>query len=131
MVTKLGRMTPSIICKVVTCPPIHNMMVVTSPIGDHAPPALAARTTMLTKNNRSSLVGMIFRIKATNTIVVVRLSRRAERKKVRKLSNQSSLTLFLVVILSVITLNPSWVSIFSTMVMAPSRKNRISEISPR
>ena len=45
--TRLGIMIPVIILPAVICPPIHNMIVVTSPIGDHAPPAFAAITTIL------------------------------------------------------------------------------------
>lgn len=37
---------------IVTCQPIQSMIVVTSPIGDHAPPAFAARTTKLAKSHQ-------------------------------------------------------------------------------
>jgi len=37
---------------VVNCPPIHSIVVVTSPIGDQAPPALAAMTTMPANSHR-------------------------------------------------------------------------------
>ena len=66
----------------VTCPPIHNIVVVTSPIGDHAPPAFAAITIIEANSNRSSLRSSSFRISETITMVVVRLSRMALRKKV-------------------------------------------------
>ena len=36
----------------VTWPPIHSMVVVTSPIGDHTPPAFAAITIMDAKSRR-------------------------------------------------------------------------------
>jgi hypothetical protein len=39
---------------VVTWPPIQSMVVVTSPIGDHAPPAFAAITMMPATKMRSS-----------------------------------------------------------------------------
>ena len=45
MLTSEGRNTPLTMAAEVTCPPIHSMVVVTSPIGDQAPPALAAITT--------------------------------------------------------------------------------------
>lgn len=35
------------------CPPIHSIVVVTSPNGDHVPPALAAIITSETNHNRS------------------------------------------------------------------------------
>ena len=47
--TSDGRNTSFIICIPLICPPIHNMVVVTSPIGDQAPPALAAITIMEAK----------------------------------------------------------------------------------
>ena len=51
ILTRLGKMTLVIIAIVVTCPPIQSMMVVTSPIGDHAPPAFADITIILAKNH--------------------------------------------------------------------------------
>ena len=42
----LGSSVAVMMLTVETLPPIHNMMVVTSPMGDHAPPALAATMTM-------------------------------------------------------------------------------------
>ena len=49
MDTIAGRNTSFMICIPLICPPIHNMVVVTSPIGDHAPPALAAITIIEAK----------------------------------------------------------------------------------
>ncbi|EKD39862.1 MAG: hypothetical protein ACD_75C00272G0004 [uncultured bacterium] len=49
-----GRKTPFMIARVVIWPPIHSMVVVTSPIGVQAPPALAAMTMIPAKNSRSS-----------------------------------------------------------------------------
>ena len=60
---------------------------------------------------------------------VVRLSNAAEKKKLRIQMIHISFTLFVVLILSVITENPSCASTSSTMVMAPIKKNRIDEIS--
>jgi hypothetical protein len=42
------------IASVVTWPCIQSMVVVTSPIGDHAPPAFAATTIIPAKKRRSS-----------------------------------------------------------------------------
>ncbi|MCY1547006.1 hypothetical protein D9M68_830370 [compost metagenome] len=44
--TRLGRNSWETMPLVVIWLPIHSMVVVTSPIGDQAPPALAAITTM-------------------------------------------------------------------------------------
>ncbi len=54
--TKLGNMRLFTIPKALIRSPIHNMVVVTSPMGDHAPPALAAITMILAKTRRSSLL---------------------------------------------------------------------------
>ncbi len=62
--------------------PIQSMVVVTSPRGDHAPPAFAAITVMPTKNNRVSFKAIFFLNSETITMVVVRLSSRADRKNV-------------------------------------------------
>ena len=72
------------ILSAVICPPIQSIVVVTSPSGDQAPPALAAITVMPIKNNRCSLSIINFLSNETITIVVVRLSKMAERKKVIK-----------------------------------------------
>ena len=65
------------------------------------------------------------------TMVVVMLSSTADMKKVIVASSQSSRRLSRVRMRSVMTLNPPWTSISSTMVMAPIRKTRISHVSPR
>src|SRR5688572_4809689 len=82
MHTILGSISVLIILTAEICPPIHNIVVVTSPMGDQAPPALAAMTIMPAKNKRMFLFGTSFRTRETMTIDVVRLSRMAERKKV-------------------------------------------------
>ncbi len=69
---------------VVTWPPIHSIVVVTSPMGDQAPPAFAASTTIPAKNQRVSLSAMSLRNKLTMTMAVVRLSSTEDRKKVMK-----------------------------------------------
>ena len=66
------------------CPPIHNMVVVTSPMGDQAPPALAAMTTTPTKYIRVDLSETSLRNSVTITMAVVKLSSTADRKKVIK-----------------------------------------------
>ena len=58
------------------------MVVVTSPKGDQAPPALAAITIIPANQRRSSLSAKIFAQTDVITIAVVRLSNSAESKKV-------------------------------------------------
>src|SRR5688572_22566512 len=102
----LGRKRDLIILKADIWPPIQSMVVVTSPIGDHAPPALAAITIIPAKNSRMSLFGTNFLIKDTITIEVVRLSNKAERKNVTQQITHSKAFGFLVFILSVIIRKP-------------------------
>ena len=59
------------------------------------------------------------------TIVVVRLSRAALRKKVTKPTSHIRVTCFLVRMTDVITSKPLWASITSTIVIAPIRKKTI------
>src|SRR5690606_31814921 len=87
-------------------PPIHNIVVVTSPIGDHAPPALAERTIMPTNNKRITLFRISFRVSETITMVVVRLSSTADKKKVTIQMIHNNFFGSLVLILSVTNLNP-------------------------
>ena len=101
---------------------IQSMVVVTSPITVQAPPALAAITTMPAKNSRVSRSATSFRSNEIITMVVVRLSSTADRKNVNQLTIQSSWTLFLALIRSVISEKPSWASTSSTIVIAPIRK---------
>ena len=79
---------------VVNCPPIHSIVVVTSPIGDQAPPALAAMTTMPAKSQRVCRSSMSLRNSDTMTMDVVKLSSRAEKKKVKTHTIHSIFTLF-------------------------------------
>ena len=62
---------------------------------------------------------------------VVRLSSRAEKKNDTKPRIQNNFTLLVVFILSVTTLNPPWMSIISTIVIAPIKKKRILDISDK
>ena len=83
------------------------MVVVTSPIGDQAPPALADITTIPTNIQRVLTSWISFLRSDTITIVVVRLSSAAEKKKVSTHIIQSNLLEFWVLIRSVITAKPS------------------------
>ena len=109
----------------VICPPIHSIVVVTSPMGDHAPPAFAATTIIPANNIRSSLSSIIFRMRETITMVEVKLSNTADKKKVIPHNNHNNLDLLRVLIAEVMIVNPSCASINSTMVMAANKKNRI------
>ena len=113
------------------CPPIQSMVVVTSPIGDQAPPALAAITIIPAKNRRISLSGINFRTKETITMVVVKLSNTEDKKKATIHTTQSRAIGFFVLMRSVMNLNPWCASTNSTMVIAPIKKNRICAISLR
>ena len=107
MHTKLGKKVLIIIFQVVTCPPIHSIVVVTSPIGLQAPPAFAEIITRPANNHLCFLSSTSFLKRDTITIVVVRLSNAAERKKVIREILQTSLTVLLVCILSIIIWKPS------------------------
>src|SRR5918993_1643493 len=87
-------------------PPIHSMVVVTSPIGDHAPPAFAAITIIPAKNKRMSLFGTNFRMRETITMDVVRLSNSADRKNVTQQMTHNNVFGFLVLMRSVMIRNP-------------------------
>src|ERR1041385_3784312 len=102
----LGKNKVRMIFTVVICPPIQSIVVVTSPIGVHAPPAFAAITTIPAKNRRMSLLGISLRISDTITIAVVRLSSIDERKKLTQQMIQRSVLGFFVRILSVMMLKP-------------------------
>ena len=117
--TMEGRKRLVMVGRAVIWPLIHNMVVVTSPIGVHAPPAFAAITINAPNSLRSSMLGRIFLITDTITIVVVKLSSIADMKKVSKPIALINPRLFLALILSVTTLNPWCASTISTIVIAP------------
>ena len=105
-----GTIRLTMIVEVVSCPPIQSIVVVTSPIGDHAPPALAEITTIPANNHLVSLSEISFLRSEIITIDVVRLSSTAEKKNVRMQIIHINFTLLFVLILSVITRNPSCAS---------------------
>ena len=129
--TSAGTNTAFMRGRVVTCPPIHSMVVVTSPMGDQAPPELAAITITPAKNRRSRRSASSFCISETITMVVVRLSRIALRKNVQMPTIQSSEDTDRVRIREVMTSKPSCASTTSTMVIAPSRKKMICAVPSR
>ena len=85
---------------------IHSMIVVTSPIGDHAPPLLAASTITPANIQRSFCSGSKRRIIITIIIVVVMLSSTALMKNETNAIIHISCLLFLALIRSVIKLKP-------------------------
>src|SRR5512133_175098 len=111
--------------------PIQSIVVVTSPIGVQAPPAFAAITVIPAKNILSSLLSENFDRREIMTMVVVRLSRTAERKKMIIDIIHKSLCLLVKLITFVITSKPLCALISSTIVIAPRRKNRIPAFAPR
>ena len=102
-----GKKSSLISLKLLTFPDIHNIVVVTSPMGDQAPPALAAIIVMPAYHKRSSLLGINFLSTVMITIVVVRLSIIADRKKVSKPIVHKSDRLFLLAMIFLTALNPS------------------------
>ena len=125
--TKRFGMTPA----VVMLPFTQSMMVVTSPIGENAPPALAAMMIMQANFHLSAFSATNLRSNMTMTMVVVRLSNTADMKKVMMDNIHRSSFFFLVVILSVMMENPLCASMSSTIVIAPIRKNNVDATSPR
>ena len=104
--TRHGRKRLTTRFAAVTLPRIHSMMVVTSPMGDQAPPLLAAMTITLANIHRSFLLAISRRSSMTMMIVVVMLSSAADMKKVMIASSHISLRLLRVVMWSVMTPNP-------------------------
>ena len=83
------------------------MVVVISPIGDHAPPALAAIIIKPAYHNFNDLTFTSFCRRVINTIVAVRLSIIAERTKANAPKIHKILTLLLVFITCLMPENPS------------------------
>ena len=92
--TRLGNINLATMLNAVICPPIHNIVVVTSPIGDQAPPAFAAIITIPVKYSLSLSSFINFLNKETITMVVVRLSKMADRKECQKADNPNQRFLF-------------------------------------
>ena len=78
-----GTKTYNIKLLVDTLLPIHSIVVVTSPIGDHAPPALAEIIINPANHNFVSLLKITFCKIVIKTIVAVKLSMIAERINAR------------------------------------------------
>mmetsp|Transcript_8097 Transcript_8097/g.20792 ORF Transcript_8097/g.20792 Transcript_8097/m.20792 type:complete len:206 (+) Transcript_8097:412-1029(+) len=118
-----GTMSHLIVSMLLMLPLIQSMVVVTSPMGVQAPPALAARTTAAPKNWRRSGSLTSLRRSETMTMVLVRLSRMALMKKVMPETIQRRDLLDVALMTLVTSLNPWCASTISTMVIAPRRKN--------
>jgi hypothetical protein len=102
----LGRNNAFITAIVESCPCIQSIVVVTSPIGVQAPPALAATTIQQLKIILSLEEGMILLSNEIIKMVVVRLSKMLERKKERIAIIHKRCLLDRVWISFVINLNP-------------------------
>ena len=87
--------------------PIQSIVVVMSPIGDHAPPALAAIIIKPAYHNFKDLTLTSFCKRVISTIVAVRLSIIAERTKASNPKIHKILTLLLVLITCLIPEKPS------------------------
>ena len=124
---KISNITP----KAVINPLFQSIIVVTSPIGENAPPELAAMITSEAKMMRSRRSATSLRSIITITMLVVRLSSMAERKKVIKAMRHNRARFDFVFITLRTQLKPPFWSTISTMVMAPMRKNSVVEVSPR
>lgn len=74
------------------------MVVVTSPIGDHAPPALAAITISPANQSRNSFSFTTFCKMVIKTIVAVRLSIIADNAKPKKVKIHNNFCLLFVLI---------------------------------
>ena len=101
MLTRLGRMVCTMMEPAVICPPIQSMVVVTSPMATRRP-CVGGDHHQSRKSNRSSFSAMILRSNETSTMVVVRLSSTAERKKVSVAMIHTSFFLLVVLIRFVI-----------------------------
>ena len=115
----------------VMSPLFHSMIVVTSPMGENAPPELAAMITSEAYIRRSCLSATSLRRIIIITILVVRLSRMAERMNVMNAMRHSNARFEWVFITPRTQLKPPFWSTISTIVMAPIRKNSVVEVSPR
>ena len=100
---------------------IHNIIVVTSPIGVQAPPALAAMTTTLPKIHLSCGLSSNFCKSIIITMAEVILSSTEDIKKVINPISQSNFFLLRVVIRLVMPSKPLCISMSSTIVMAPNK----------
>jgi len=129
MLTSDGSHSALMMPRLVTCPPIHSIVVVTSPIGDQAPPELAEITMMPARNSRSWCLSSSLRSNDTITMVVVRLSRIALSTKVTIAISNMRLDSLVVLMREVITSKPLCASTTSTMAMAPIRKNTICAVA--
>lgn len=88
------------------CPLIQSMVVVTSPMGVQAPPALAAMTTRAPKSLLASTLGTSLRRSEIMTMVVVRLSSTEDMTKARMPMVHMSPFLEVVLMKSVTTRKP-------------------------
>ena len=91
---------------VVTLSPIHSMVVVTSPIGDQAPPALAAIIISPANHARVFRSKITFCRMVIKTMVAVRLSIIADKIKARMAKIHNKPFFWVVLIKFLIVKNP-------------------------
>ena len=128
---KEGRNKDFITPEVLILPFTQSMMVVTSPMGENAPPLFAASITIDEYMSLSEVSLTTLFNTMTITMAVVMLSSTAERKNVKIVSFHNSPVFDRDFRLFLTKLNPPFASTTSTIAIAPSRKKRISEVSPR
>ncbi len=112
-------------------PPVHSMIVVTSPMGDQAPPQLAAMIITLANHSRSCVDPTRRRMTIIIMIVVVMLSSTADIKNVITAIIHSRRCPLRVEIRPVRIEKPPWASIMPTIVIAPIRNINVWHVSPR
>ena len=125
--TIISLITPSAVIIL----PFHSMIVVTSPMGENAPPALAAMITQTAYQMRSLGSCTSLRSIIIMTIEVVRLSSTADSIAVMNAIFQRSERLVFDANAPRTQLKPPCWSTISTIVMAPMRKNNVVPASPR
>ena len=123
----ISVMTPIAVSK----PLFQSMIVVTSPMGEKAPPELAAIITNEANIMRSVLLSTSLRSTITITMLVVILSSMALKKKVISTIRQSNFRLLVVRKALRTKLKPPLMSTISTMVIAPIKKKRVVPALPK
>mmetsp|Transcript_92437 Transcript_92437/g.247256 ORF Transcript_92437/g.247256 Transcript_92437/m.247256 type:complete len:306 (-) Transcript_92437:532-1449(-) len=133
--TTEGRIKSFTVAAPVILSSIHSIVVVTSPTGLHAPPALAANTTkppIVALRSVSDSEGNIFRVIDTTTMVAVKLSTTADSKNVNTHKTGKILGRLPCTTIPrtfVTTRNPPLPSMVSTTAMAGSRNKMIAPVS--
>ena len=130
-ISNAGRTSVVIWCNADTLPPVQSNSVVTSPIGDHEPPAFDAMIIIELKIRRVLRSGIRRRAMAIITITVAKLPSNTDIKNVTKHNTHNNLRCTLVVIALEIMLKPPCVSMMSIIAIEPSTKKSVVATSPK